>query len=80
MYPSVTLCRSQQDNVRMVADKAAIAWGVEAEEAEHREARRARTRFTANLQSSEKRENAKELQAWPSENPDRNVADIPTAR
>jgi len=55
MYPTAELCRSQQsyhrerartsqlENVRSVANKAATAWGVEAEEAERRETRREQT-------------------------------------
>lgn len=57
MYPSATLCRTQQaihldrasgsplENVRAVATKAAKAWGVEAELAEEREARGERMRL-----------------------------------
>ena len=61
MYPTAGLCRSQQsyhrerartsqlDNVRSVADKAATAWGIEAEDAERRETRREQTRRIAGL-------------------------------
>lgn len=57
MYPSVTLCRTQEaihldrasgstlENVRAVAAKAAKAWGIEAVAAEQREARSERMRL-----------------------------------
>lgn len=66
MYPTAELCRSQQsyhrerarssqlENVRSVANKAAIAWGVEAEEAERREARREQTKLIAHLIAARK--------------------------
>lgn len=80
MYPSATLCRSQQalqlnraasatlDNVRSIAERAAAAWGVEAGLAEDRERRHEKT-----LRVREAREEAaREL----SENPDRGFADV----
>lgn len=79
MYPSAALCRSQQalqlsraaaatlGNVKSVAEKAAAAWGVEADLAEDRERRRART---VRLRRAEE-QFAREL----SENPDRGFAD-----
>jgi len=92
MFPSATLCRSQQayhreraetallDNVRNVASKAALAWGKEAEFAEHREARRVRTREVADLIASGKMEAMDEADSFPSENPDRILADVRTSR
>ena len=59
MYPSSTLCRTQEefhraraastplDNVRAIAEGAAAAWGHEAAAAEKREARGLRTRAIA---------------------------------
>jgi hypothetical protein len=55
MYPSASLCREQEaiqrdraaktslENVRVVAERAALAWGQEAAAAEKREARHLRT-------------------------------------
>jgi hypothetical protein len=57
MYPSVTICRTQEaihldrarsatlENVRAVAAKAAKAWGMEALAAEQREVRSERVRL-----------------------------------
>ena len=68
MYPSSTLCRTQEEfhreraasttleNVRAIATSAAAAWGQEAVAAEKREARGARTRATAALLAAEKAE------------------------
>ena len=65
MQLSSDFCRAQQaihaeradkallDNVRVVANKAAVAWGVEAQVAEVREARRDRTRTPADARSRE---------------------------
>ena len=88
MYPSATLCRSQQayhlkraetsllDNVRTVANKAALAWSKEAEAAELREARRVRTREIADLIASGKLKATDDTDDDPSENPDRILADV----
>lgn len=78
MYPSAHLCRSQQAaqlgraaraelaNVRWVAEKAAAAWGIEADLAEARERRQAKTmRIRAAKDQSDR---------WLSENPDRGLA------
>lgn len=79
MYPSATLCRSQQafqlaraaaatlGNVRSIAEKAAAAWGVEAKIADGRERRHAKTV----LGRLAKEQAAREF----SENPDRGFAD-----
>ena len=68
MYPSSTLCRTQEEfhreraasttleNVRTIATSAAAAWGLEAVAAEKREARGAKTRATAALLAAEKAE------------------------
>ena len=68
MYPSSTLCRTQEEfhreraasttleNVRTIATSAAAAWGLEAVAAEKREARGLRTRATAALLAAEKAE------------------------
>lgn len=59
MQLSVSFCRTQQafhdaranstqlDNVRIVAQKAAAAWGLEAEVADRRDAQRERARMAA---------------------------------
>jgi hypothetical protein len=83
MYPSSTLCRTQEEfhraraasttleNVRAIAAGAAAAWGLEAVAAEKREARGARTRATAELVAAEKAETAAAREQGFSENPDR---------
>ena len=65
MYPSLTLCRSQEalhrgrandallENVRIVAATAANAWGQEALLAERREARRDSTSARSTVQPDE---------------------------
>ena len=66
MYPSSTLCRTQEsfhreraaaatlDNVRAISEGAAAAWGLEAVAAEKREARGKRTREIAAALAAEK--------------------------
>ena len=83
MYPSSTLCRTQEefhrvrasaatlDNVRAISEGAAAAWGLEAVAAEKREARGARTRALAELIAAEKAEAAEARERAFSENPDR---------
>jgi len=83
MYPSSTLCRTQEeihreraaaatlDNVRAVATRAAAAWGQEAAAAEKREARGLRTRAIAELMAVQKLEAAADAERQFSENPDR---------
>lgn len=83
MYPSSTLCRTQEsfhreraasttlENVRAIAAGAAAAWGLEAVAAEKREARGAKTRATADLIAAEKAEAAAVREQEFSENPDR---------
>ena len=83
MYPSSTLCRTQEsfhreraasttlENVRTIAAGAAAAWGMEAVAAEKREARGAKTRATAELLLAEKAEAAAAREQGFSENPDR---------
>ena len=85
MYPSSTLCRSQEEfhrsraacetlvNVRAVSESAAMAWGHEAVAAERREARGVRTRAAAELIAGRKLEAlaAAEEERSLSENPDR---------
>lgn len=83
MYPSSTLCRTQEsfhrdraasttlENVRAIASGAAAAWGMEAVAAEKREARGARTRATAELLAAEKAEASTARERGFSENPDR---------
>jgi len=79
MYPSAALCRSQQalqlsraaaatlGNVRLIAEKAAAAWGVEASLAEDRERRQAKTIGLRQAKEQTARE--------PGENPDCGMAD-----
>jgi hypothetical protein len=93
MYPSSTLCRTQEefhraraaeatlDNVRAVAASAALAWGQEALAAERREARGARARAIADRAALQKRQAADAAAAeepGPGENPDRELG-IPWA-
>ena len=90
MYPTAELCRSQQsyhrerartsqlENVRSVANMAAIAWGVEAEGAERRETRREQTKLIAGLIVAPKQAAAMLLVS--SENPDCIIADIRAPR
>jgi len=86
MYPSSTLCRTQEsfhrdraasttlENVRAIAAGAAHAWGLEAVAAEKREARGVRTRAAAELLAAEKAEAAAARERGFSENPDRGFA------
>ena len=83
MYPSSTLCRSQEQfhraraasetlvNVRALAENAAMAWGQEALAAERREARGVRARATAELIAARKLQASEEAERGFSENPDR---------
>jgi hypothetical protein len=84
MYPSSTLCRTQEAfhraradaatlvNVRAVAESAAAAWGLEAAAAEKREARGVRTRAAADLLAVRKLQAAEEAKERElGENPDR---------
>jgi len=87
MEPSSTLCRIQEayqqdraanavlENVRTVAGKAAKAWGIEALAAEHREARRERTRIIADMAALQKQRLPEEEDRLFSENPDRGFRD-----
>ncbi len=82
MYPSSTLCRSQEEfhreraastsleNVRAISAGAAAAWGLEAILAEKREARGARTRAITDLMAV-RNLSAREAERQFSENPDR---------
>lgn len=83
MYPSSTLCRTQEefhrarataatlDNVRTISEGAAAAWGLEAVAAEKREARGVKTRALAELIATQKAEAAEARERAFSENPDR---------
>lgn len=83
MYPSSTLCRTQEEfhrekaasttleNVRVIATNAAAAWGHEAAAAEKREARGARTRALAELIAADKAAASEARDRGFSENPDR---------
>jgi hypothetical protein len=83
MYPSSTLCRTQEqfhreraasttlENVRLIATSAAAAWGLEAAAAEKREARGVKTRALADLLAAQKLEAAEARERGLSENPDR---------
>ena len=83
MYPSSTLCRTQEefhraraaaatlDNVRAISAGAAAAWGLEAVAAEKREARGAKTRHAADLIAAQKAQALAERERGFSENPDR---------
>lgn len=81
------LCRAQEaaqreraasnllENVRLVAERAATAWRHAAIEAEQREARRARTRASAEIAFLEKQRANEDDQVF-NENPDRGRAQI----
>jgi hypothetical protein len=83
MYPSSSLCRTQEafhrdraaastlENVRAIATSAAAAWGHEAVAAEKREARGVRARAIADLAAVEKLQAAEDEERGFSENPDR---------
>jgi hypothetical protein len=85
MELSSMLCRAQEgvqrdraasaslENVRIVATKAAVAWGLEAVAAEHREVRDARPAAADPERSNGKRLH-REREATFSENPDRGFA------
>jgi hypothetical protein len=63
-------------NVRIVALRAAIAWGHEATAAEQREARKRRTRAIAELMEVQRQRTDDDDRRTFSENPDRGFADI----
>lgn len=64
------------ENVRIVALRAAIAWGHEATAAEQREARKRRTRAIAEImQVQQQRSDNRDIRSF-SENPDRGFADV----
>lgn len=83
MYPSSTLCRTQEefhrtraaettlDNVRAIATTAADAWGQEAAAAEKREARGLRTRAIAELMAVQKLEAVADAERQFAESPER---------
>lgn len=82
-----TQCREQEaiqwkrakdeplENVRVIALKAAIAWGQEAVSAERREARRLRTKMIADLRQIDSGRSENDLEGDSSENPDRGCAE-----
>lgn len=86
MYPSSTLCRTQEahqralasgtrlDNVRRVAERAATAWANEALIAERREARQERTGGTVIALVPDARP-PRDDDRMASENPDRGFTD-----
>jgi hypothetical protein len=81
------LCRAQEaaqreraastalENVRIVAERAALAWNRAAIVAEQREARRARTRAIAEIGSLQEQRSDEDDPSF-SENPDRGLAQI----
>ena len=83
MRPSADLCRIQEafqrrraenaplGNVRMIAEKAAAAWGVEARFAEGREDRQAQLRLIGAGQPEQERLACEQLDRGINENPDR---------
>lgn len=85
MYPSSSLCRAEEarqrdraagaqlENVRAIATKASLAWGLEAVAAERREARNHKVRTVANLAMLEKQEVRDARDRLLSENPDRGL-------
>lgn len=83
MELSSTFCRVQEtnqrdraanamlENIRVIAARAATAWGVEALSAERREARRARTRIIADMAALQIDRIPSEEDGLLSKNPDR---------
>jgi len=83
MELSSTFCRMQEtvqhdraanailENIRVVAEKAAKAWGAVALSAEQREARRERTRIIADIVALQNEPAPSEEDRLLSENPDR---------
>lgn len=83
MELSSTFCRMQEtnqrdraahailENVRVIAARAATAWGVEALSAERREGRRERTRIIADMAALQNERLPSEEDRLLSENPDR---------
>ena len=65
---------AQLDNVRVVAERAAIAWGLEAIAAEKREARHLRALAIAEIAAAKARESQDDEDPSFSENPDRGLA------
>jgi hypothetical protein len=63
------------ENVRIVALRAAIAWGSEATAAEQREARKCRTRAIAEMMQVQRQPTDDGDRITFSENPDRGFAD-----
>lgn len=64
------------ENVRIVALRAAIAWGHEATAAEQREARKRRTRAIAELMQVQRQRTGDDDRETFSENPDRGFANV----
>lgn len=83
MYPSSSLCRAQEahqrdraagaqlENVRAIATKASLAWGLETVAAERREARSDTVRMVTHLAMLQKQEARDARDRLLSENPDR---------
>jgi hypothetical protein len=86
VVPSSALCRAQEAyqrsratgavlaNVRMIAEKAATAWNIEALVAEKREQRQDQTRRIGAHLLEEKQESREQHDRLFSENPDRGFA------
>ena len=64
------------ENVRIVAKRAAIAWGHEATAAEQREARKRRTRAIAEVMLVQRQRTDDDDKKAFSENPDRGFTDV----
>lgn len=88
MQPTSALCREQEsvqraraadavlDNVRVIAERAANAWGAEAVAAERREARAANVALVAARARAEPAPESPADHRQLSENPDRGFADV----
>jgi hypothetical protein len=88
MHLSSIHCRTQEamqrerasaamlDNVRSVAERAAVAWGREAKAAEQREARQVRARAIAELAAVQNQRFQSVEDSLFSENPDRGFAQL----
>lgn len=83
MFPSAILCREQEtiqrqraattplENVRLIAERAAAAWSLEAKAADDREARHKRVREIRATNAAQAAPFPDQPDRWVSENPDR---------
>lgn len=86
MFPSAILCREQEtiqrqraataslENVRLISERAAAAWSLEAKAADDREARHKRVREIRATNAAQAAALPVQPDRWVSENPDRGFA------